>query len=130
MDGPFSASERSYSDAPRTERHPFLQLVVPVRGRLDMVIAGQHGYAGDTQFARVPPGIEHRFWANQPNRLLILDLSPDLLTAVPGPRAWFTRLSSIPTIIRCSAGAGKSPMSWPRATAGPSRETITPPGST
>jgi AraC-like DNA-binding protein len=76
----FAVSERSYTDEPRTERHPFLQLVVPVRGRLDMVIAGQEGYAGDAHFAQVPVGVEHRYWANRPNRLLILDLSPELVT--------------------------------------------------
>lgn len=83
MDGSFSASERSYTDVPQTERHPFLQLVVPVRGRLDMVIAGQAGYAGDAQFAQVPAGTEHCYWADRPNRLLILDLSPELVIDVP-----------------------------------------------
>lgn len=81
MDPLFAVSERSYAAEPRTERHPFLQLVVPVRGRLDMTIAGQAGYAGDAQFARVPVDTEHRFWSDRPNRLLILDLSPELVTA-------------------------------------------------
>lgn len=82
MEAPFAASERSYTDIPRVERHPFLQLVVPVRGRLDMVIAGQAGFAGDAQFAQVPAGLEHRYWADRPNRLLILDLSPELVADV------------------------------------------------
>ena len=84
MEGLFAVSERSYAAEPRAECHPFLQLVVPVRGRLDMVIAGQAGYAADAQFAQVPLGTEHRYWADRPNRLLIIDLSPELFVERQG----------------------------------------------
>lgn len=72
-------SERSYPATPSSDRHPFWQVVLPQRGRLEMRIAGERGYAGETRFALVPSEAEHTYWASGPNRFLILDLSPALM---------------------------------------------------
>lgn len=72
-------SERSYADVPVVERHPFWQVVLPRRGRLEMEIADQRGCAGAAWYALVPVGVEHRFWAAGPNRFLILDLATELM---------------------------------------------------
>jgi AraC-like DNA-binding protein len=72
-------SERSYSAAPSRDQHPFYQAVLPQRGRLEMQIADERGYAGETWFALVPSEIEHTYWSSGPNRFLILDLEPALI---------------------------------------------------
>lgn len=76
---PLVVSERSYSPEPGVDRHPFYQAVLPERGRLEMQIAGERGFAGEARFALIAPGVEHRYWAHGPNRFLILDLAPELL---------------------------------------------------
>jgi AraC-like DNA-binding protein len=75
----FHVSERSYADAPTVERHPFWQVVLPQRGRLEMEIANVRGCAGERWYALVPVGVDHRYWASGPNRFLILDLAPELV---------------------------------------------------
>lgn len=78
---PLTVSERSYPATPTVDRHAFHQIVLPCRGRLEMQIAEQRGYAGERWFAFVPCEIEHRYWAGGPNRFLILELAPALLVA-------------------------------------------------
>jgi AraC-like DNA-binding protein len=76
------ASERSYAAAPSVDRHPYVQIVLPERGRLEMQIGGERGYAGGIRFALAPSEVEHRYWAEGPNRFLVLDLSPSLIAEV------------------------------------------------
>jgi AraC family transcriptional regulator of arabinose operon len=75
----FAVSERSYTAAPNRDRHPFYQAVLPQRGRLEMEIADERGFAGETSFALVPSEVEHTYWASGPNRFFILDLAPTLI---------------------------------------------------
>lgn len=82
MSAPLAVSERSYGPEPATDRHPFHQIVFPERGRLEMQVAGERGCAGEIHFASIPAGAEHRYWADGPNRFLILDLAPFLIEDV------------------------------------------------
>jgi AraC-like DNA-binding protein len=105
-------TERSYAPSPAVDRHAFCQVVLPWRGRLEMQIAGERGYAGETWYAFVAADIEHRYWAHGPNRFLVLDLSAELIaeaqrglaTAAAVPESAFQpvgeRLSALGQMLR------------------------------
>jgi AraC family transcriptional regulator len=71
---PIRAALRSYRSEPRSETHSHLQLVLPCRGRLHMRIGDVDGYAGDDRCAIVPRGVDHAYFADVPNRLIVVDL--------------------------------------------------------
>lgn len=70
---PFAVAERSYGSEPRTERHDFLQVVLPLVGALEMTVGGETGSVAGLRCAVVPPRCEHAFAANGANRFLIAD---------------------------------------------------------
>ena len=71
-----TVAERTYGPDERRERHPFVQLVLPKRGRLDMAIAGHHGAAEGDTCAVVPADADHAYRSPGPNRFLVVDLGP------------------------------------------------------
>lgn len=75
-----AVSERSYASEPGLDTHPFLQVVLPERGRLEMQIGGERGRVEGVRFALIPSGVEHHYWSHGPNRFLILDLAPSLVS--------------------------------------------------
>jgi len=79
---PLVVTERSYTPTINGDRHPFVQVVLARRGRLDMQVGDVRGFSGETRFALVPHEVEHRYWATGANRFLVLDLSTAMIEDV------------------------------------------------
>jgi hypothetical protein len=73
---PIAVVERSYGRDEERECHPFLQVVLPKRGRLEMVVGDVRCAADGGTYAVVAPGADHAFRAPLPNRFLVVDLAP------------------------------------------------------
>jgi hypothetical protein len=73
---PIAVVERSYERDEERECHPILQVVLPKRGRLEMVVGDVRCAADGGTYAVVAPGADHAFRAPLPNRFLVVDLAP------------------------------------------------------
>lgn len=71
----FSLSIRSYSPKKQSHSHDHHQLVLPLTGRLNLVIHGQQLQVGPTECVVIPAGIEHDFSAAEQCRFLVVDLT-------------------------------------------------------
>lgn len=78
---PFTVVERSYGTEPRTERHGFLQVVLPMAGALEMSIGGEAGRVTGLCCAVVLPWRDHVFAARGANRFLVADFRGPLAAA-------------------------------------------------
>lgn len=78
-----TVSARSYDGERRSHRHDFFQILLPERGRLELLVEGSAGAVDGTRLAFVPSGAEHAYWSEGggPNRFLVADLSPILVAA-------------------------------------------------
>lgn len=65
---------RSYTHVTESHDHPFWQVVLPVRGRLDMEVGGRAGFVQPGQGAVIPAGTAHAFQAEGDNRFLVADV--------------------------------------------------------
>lgn len=63
----------SYEGARNDERHGHAQLVLPVRGALDIDIGGTAGRLDPGRAAFVPPGVAHSQFAGGDNRFIVLN---------------------------------------------------------
>jgi AraC family transcriptional regulator len=109
-------TERTYTSETLIHRHPYAQVVLPDRGRLDLVIAGQRGAVAGTGYAVVTPETEHICWADRPTRCLVVDLPRPLLAAActAGPGGWDRssfrpfddRVRSLTHLLRIESRAG------------------------
>lgn len=75
--------ERSYVAEPGVHRHGYYQLVFPHQGALRMRVVGDRVALGPTEWALIPPGSEHVFWAEEPTRVLVADLATSTITERP-----------------------------------------------
>lgn len=71
----FSLSIRAYSPTPDSHSHEHHQLVLPLAGRLNLVIHGQQLQVGPTECLVIPAGTEHGFSAAEQCRFLVVDLT-------------------------------------------------------
>lgn len=106
---------RTYTPQTLIHRHPFTQIVLPDRGRLDLVIAGRRGAVAGGQYAVVTPETEHSCWAGtgvELARCLVVDLPTSLLDAVPQPpepapfKALDARSSALVHLLRVESASG------------------------
>jgi len=74
-----SVDVRSYGTAPWEHRHEFVQLVLPLSGRLNLEIGTHGGEISPGEGAFVGCGERHSQMSARPNRSLIVDLAPDLI---------------------------------------------------
>lgn len=81
-----SLDVRSYGVAPWEHSHDFVQLVLPLSGRLSLEIDGRGGEIAPGDGAFVGRGERHSQMSERPNRSLIVDLAPDLLDPAVGDR--------------------------------------------
>jgi len=81
---------RTYSDECCTHRHDYHQLVLPVRGELDMNIAMQGGAVSGVYGAHVHADTDHAFAAEGENCFLVMDIPPSLVTSLVRLPAWFS----------------------------------------
>lgn len=67
-------SERSYDAVLRSHQHAFHQILFPDQGRMTLQVGQEPGWVGGGRMAFVPAGIEHAYWSDVPNRVLVADL--------------------------------------------------------
>lgn len=79
-------AERSYVAQPGYHQHGFYQLIFPHQGRLLMRIEGCRVAVSPAEWTLIPPGAEHTYWAEGPNRVLVADLAAHALARHPGAR--------------------------------------------
>ncbi len=108
---PFSVAERSYDAKPRSERHDFLQVVLPLAGVMEMSIGGEEGRVTGLRCAVVPPGRDHVFAARGDNRFLVADFRGPLAAAPNGDaedpfRALNARGAALLPLLRIEAASG------------------------
>jgi len=112
-----AVSTRSYDGERRRHRHGFVQLLLPERGRLRLLVEGEAGAVDAARLALIPAGAEHHFWAegDGPNRFLVADLAPAVLVTVgdeaapdlPGPfLPMAPRFGSLAALLRTELAAG------------------------
>jgi AraC-like DNA-binding protein len=65
---------RSYAEETRSHDHDFWQVVLPVRGCLDMDVGGRSGAVLPGQGVVIPAGTSHAFQAGGDNRFLVADV--------------------------------------------------------
>ncbi len=115
MQPEISVIARTYSPQTLIHRHPYAQVVLPDRGRLDLVIAGCRGAVTGNEYAFVTPETEHRCWADisaGPTRCLVVDLPVSLfdITSRPGEpppfRALDARSSALFQLLRIESASG------------------------
>jgi AraC-like DNA-binding protein len=116
MPSVISVTERTYTPETLVHRHPFAQVVLPDRGRLDLVIEGQRGAVAGTGYAVVTPETEHICWAEQPTRCLVVDLQLPLLAEASasggsgwtdsGFRPFDARVRALTHLLRVETAAG------------------------
>ena len=84
---------RTYGRVTESHDHDFWQIVLPVKGKLDMEIGGRAGAGRQEQGAVIPAGTQHAFQAGGDNRFLVADvrsLRPDgLMEERFGRQAFF-----------------------------------------
>lgn len=105
-------SERSYDGQPRSHHHPYCQVLLPAEGRIALTCPGEHGWVGGGRVAVIPPGVEHRYYALNPNRVVVADFAADTLETTLDLRqentfrAQDTRLVSLTTMLQMEARTG------------------------
>jgi AraC-like DNA-binding protein len=67
--------ERSYRDEPGVHRHSYFQLILPRHGEMLLRIDGSRLTLGSAHWLLLPPGVEHVYWAERPNRVLVADMA-------------------------------------------------------
>ena len=108
--------QRDYSPETLIHLHPYAQVVLPERGRLDLLIDGRRGAVWQSEYAVVAPETEHICWADQPTRCLVVDLPQPLLAEATanGPEWWSgsafrsfdARVRALTHLLRVESGAG------------------------
>jgi AraC-like DNA-binding protein len=84
---------RSYAQDLGEDRHPFIQLVLPLSGALSLDIAGRESELAPGRAAFIDAGVRHSQMGEGPNRSLILDLGQ---SALDGAGRLHDRLASGP----------------------------------
>ena len=79
MSANFSVHQRDYTSETLVHLHPYAQVVLPERGRLDLLVGGRRGAVRQSEYAVIAPEIEHICWADQPTRCLVVDLPRPLI---------------------------------------------------
>lgn len=69
--------ERTYEREPRSHHHPYCQVLLPAQGRIALACPGERGWVGGGRVAVIPPGVEHRYHAICPNRIVVADFAAD-----------------------------------------------------
>jgi AraC-like DNA-binding protein len=69
--------ERSYDGEPRSHHHSYCQVLLPAEGRIALDCPGERGWVGGGRVAVIPPGVEHRYHALGPNRIVVADFAAD-----------------------------------------------------
>lgn len=72
-------AERSYVAQPGFHRHRYYQLIFPHQGHLLMRVEGRRVAVSPAEWTLLPPGAEHTYWAEGPNRVLVADLAAHTL---------------------------------------------------
>jgi AraC-like DNA-binding protein len=104
--------ERSYDVEPRSHHHPYCQVLLPAEGRIALACPGERGWVGGGRVAVIPPGVEHRYHALSPNRIVVADFAADRpesrLALRPGRtfRAQDARLISLTSTLQAEARSG------------------------
>lgn len=93
--GGLTVAARSYDAERRSHRHGFVQVLLPERGRLRLLIEGESGVVDAARLAVVPAGAEHTYWADGPgaNRVLVADLPAGMVPEAREERAAPDRLA-------------------------------------
>lgn len=74
-----SLEVRCYEAEKAHHHHAFTQLVLPLRGRMNIDVEGRGGYIDQTLAACVAPGAAHAQQADTDSRFLVLDCAPGKL---------------------------------------------------
>lgn len=101
--------ERSYGRERRRHRHPFVQAMFPLAGALSLAVGDEAGRVGGGWAAVVAPGIDHAYWADGPNRMLIADLPADIAGEWPAPGPFLRlepRLGALSLALRAELASG------------------------
>ncbi len=77
---------RSYETANPNHHHDFAQLVLPIRGRMEIDVDGRGGCIDPSLAALVTPGSVHSQHTHADSRFLVLDCSPLALETLPMER--------------------------------------------
>lgn len=77
-----SLEVRSYDGENPYHQHDHLQLVLPLRGRMDIDVEGRGGCIDQSMAALVAPGSEHSQLTELDSRFLVLDCAPTTLEAL------------------------------------------------
>ena len=99
---------RSYRKETERHHHAFWQVVLPLRGQLDMEIDGRAGAVKNRWGALIPAGLAHAFEAGGENRFLVADVGSLVL-----PEALVDRFSAqpffqIPPTVRALVDVGRA----------------------
>jgi AraC-like DNA-binding protein len=76
-------AERSYMAEPGFHRHRYYQLIFPHQGALLMRVEGRRVAVSPAEWTLIPPGAEHTYWAEGPNRVLVADLAAHVIAGQP-----------------------------------------------
>jgi AraC-like DNA-binding protein len=109
--------ERSYPAEALLHRHSYYQVLFPHRGAMRLNIVGERITVGLAHWALLPAGIEHVFWADEPNSFLVVDLATPVMrahaelaaAAVPTDlalRRMDGRLAALATLLQSERRAG------------------------
>ncbi len=104
--------ERSYDGEPRAHCHPYCQVLLPAQGRIALTCPGEFGWVGGGRVAVIPPGVEHRYHALGPNRIVVADFAVDDLESRLALRrentfrAQDARLIGLTTTLQAEARSG------------------------
>ncbi|MFK7698446.1 AraC family transcriptional regulator [Pseudomonas caspiana] len=77
-----SLEVRSYDGENPYHQHDHVQLVLPLRGRMDIDVEGRGGCIDQSMAALVAPGSEHSQLTDIDSRFLVLDCAPTMLEAL------------------------------------------------
>ncbi|MFT4040136.1 MAG: AraC family transcriptional regulator [Thermomicrobiales bacterium] len=66
-------SERSYDARPRSHHHDYHQVLLPARGCVSLECQSEQGRVGDGRIAVIRAGVEHVYYAEAPNRVVVAD---------------------------------------------------------
>jgi AraC-like DNA-binding protein len=103
-----AVSERSYARGRCSESHDHWQLVLSLRGMMQMSIGQIDGVVTGNRMAVVPPAIPHEYSAGSNDRFLVVDFDSSFRPAVdPEPlRRLDARMSSLFRVLQTEAAIG------------------------
>lgn len=97
-----SSGVRCYPGGSDRHRHDYIQVVVPIDGRMDLRIDGQDGHVVPGGYAVIPPGAVHIFEATLGSKFVVIDAGVSAIKSARAYQSFMSKHSGVGTMSRAA----------------------------